>query len=155
MYLGGPWDIHIIQSTDPDFPLGVARLPKTLAADSAASVLGSSGLFIPRGARHQQVAFEFMKWVTSDRYAIPMARRLGRYPAKTWLQTSPYFAENLLLIPFFSQLDAARPYRLDRFPEAEQAFADAIKKSFYDTDPATALREAQRIGQLFLKENLP
>ena len=155
MYLGGPWDIHIIQSTDPDFPLGVARLPKTLAGDSAASVLGSSGLFIPRGARHQEVAFEFMKWVTSDRYAIPMARRLGRYPAKTWLQTSPYFAENLLLIPFFSQLDAVRPYRLDRFPETEQAFADAIKKSFYDTDPARALREAQRIGQPFLQEDLP
>jgi ABC-type glycerol-3-phosphate transport system substrate-binding protein len=155
MYLGGPWDIHIIQSTAPDFPLGVAQLPKTPAADSAASVLGSSGLFIPRGARHQEVAFEFMKWVTSDRYAIPMARRLGRYPAKTWLQTSPYFAENLLLIPFFNQLDATRPYRLDRFPEAEKAFADAIKKSFYGTNPAVALQEAQRIGQRFLRDELP
>jgi ABC-type glycerol-3-phosphate transport system substrate-binding protein len=112
-------------------------------------------LFIPRGARHQEVAFEFMKWVTSDRYAIPMARRLGRYPAKTWLQTSPYFAENLLLLPFFNQLNAARPYHLDRFPGAEQAFADAIKKSFYDTDPARALQEAQRIGQSSLKESQP
>jgi ABC-type glycerol-3-phosphate transport system substrate-binding protein len=155
MFIGGPWDIHIVQSTDPDFPLGVARLPKTLAADSAASVLGSSGLFIPRGSRHQEVAFEFMKWVTSDRYAIPMARRLGRYPAKTWLQTSPYFAENLLLSPFFNQLDAARPYRLDLFPDAEQAFADAIKKSFYDVDPAAALRAAQQIGAPFLREQLP
>ncbi len=155
MYLGGPWDIHIIQSTDPDFPLGVAQLPKTPAADSAASVLGSSGLFIPRGARHQEAAFEFMKWVTSDRYAIPMARRLGRYPAKVWLQTSPYFAENLLLIPFFNQLDAVRPYRLDRFPEAERTFVDAIKKSFYGTDPAVALQEAQKIGQPSLKEDLP
>lgn len=155
IYFGGPWDIHFIQSTDPDFPLGVAQLPKTPAGDSAASVLGSSGLFIPRGARHQEVAFEFMKWVTSDRYAIPMARRLGRYPAKTWLQTSPYFSKNLLLIPFFNQLNAARPYRLDKFPEAEQAFADAIKSSFYDTDPATALQEAQKIGQPFLQEKLP
>ncbi|MBI1877742.1 MAG: extracellular solute-binding protein, partial [Chloroflexi bacterium] len=155
MYLVGPWDIHIIQSTDPSFPLGVARLPKTPAGESAASVLGSSGLFIPRGARHQEVAFEFMKWVTSDRYAIPMARRLGRYPAKTWLQTSPYFAENLLLIPFFNQLNAARPYRLDRFPGAEQAFVDAIKSSFYGTDPAFALQEAQKTGQPFLKKDLP
>lgn len=155
MYIGGPWDIHIVQSTAPDFPLGVARLPKTLAGDSAASVLGSSGLFIPRGARHQEAAFEFMKWVTSDRYAIPMARRLGRYPAKTWLQTSPYFAENLLLSPFFNQLDAARPYRLDLFPEAEQIFADAIKKSFYDVDPAAALRKAQQDGASFLREDLP
>jgi hypothetical protein len=84
-----------------------------------------------------------------------LARRLVRYPAKTWLQTSPYFAENLLLTPFFNQLDAARPYRLDCFPEAEQAFADAIKKSFYDTNPATALQEAQRIGEPFLRDELP
>lgn len=156
MYLGGPGDIHIIQSTDPGFPLGVAQLPKTPAADNAASVLGSSGLFIPRGARHQEVAFEFIKWVTSDRYAIPMARRLGRYPAKTWLQTSPYFAENLLLAPFFNQLDAVKPYRLDRFPGAEEAFSDAVKESFYGTDPAVALREAQKFGESFLiKDDLP
>jgi ABC-type glycerol-3-phosphate transport system substrate-binding protein len=155
IFFGGPWDIHYIQSTQPDFPLGVAQLPKTPAGDSAASVLGSSGLFIPRGARHQEVAFEFMKWVTSDRYAIPMARRLGRYPAKSWLQTSPYFAENLLLAPFFNQLNAARPYRLDRFPEAEQVFADAIKRSFYGLDPGRALQEAQKIGQPFLQRDLP
>jgi ABC-type glycerol-3-phosphate transport system substrate-binding protein len=144
MYMGGPWDIHLIQSTYPDFPLGVAQLPRTPAAESAASVLGSTGLFIPRGARHQDIAFEFMKWVTSDRYAIPMARRLGRYPAKTWLQTSPYFTENLLLIPFFNQLNAARPYHLDLFPPAENAFQTAIKASFYGVDPATALEQAQR-----------
>jgi ABC-type glycerol-3-phosphate transport system substrate-binding protein len=120
-------------------------MPKTPAADSAASVLGSTGLFIPRGARHQDIAFEFMKWATSDRYAIPMARRLGRYPAKSWVQTSPYFTENLLLIPFFNQLNAARPYHLDLFPIAETAFHKAIKEAFYGIDPAETLSEAQNI----------
>lgn len=152
MYVGGPWDIHLIQSAYQNFPLGVARLPKTPAADSAASVLGSTGLFVPRGARHRDAAFEFIKWMTSDRYAIPMARRLGRYPAKTWLQTSPYFADNLLLVPFFDQLNAARPYHLDLFPKAEEAFVDAIKASFYGVDPAEALNEAQEKGQLFVRE---
>jgi ABC-type glycerol-3-phosphate transport system substrate-binding protein len=148
MYFGESQDIHLIQSTNPNFPLGVARLPKTPARDSAASVLGSSGLFIPSGARHKEIAFEFIKWATSDRYAVPMARRLGRYPAKTWLQTSPEFTENLTLIPFFNQLNAARPYRLDLFPTAEEAFGDAIKASFYDiAHPAVALAQAQRIAQ--------
>ncbi len=156
IYMGGPWDIHLIQSTYPDFPLGVAQLPKTPAADSAASILGSTGLFIPRGAHHQEAAFEFIKWATSDKYAIPMARRLGRYPAKVWLQTSPYFTENLLLIPFFNQLDAARPYHLDLFPRAEEAFAKAIKASFYGVDPAEALNEAQElVGEVPSKENAP
>jgi ABC-type glycerol-3-phosphate transport system substrate-binding protein len=85
-----------------------------------------------------------------------MARRLGRYPAKTWLQTSPEFAENLSLIPFFNQLNAARPYRLDLFPEAEEAFGDAIKASFYNVaTPTEALREAQAAGQNSMPELLP
>jgi len=150
--MGGPWDIHMIQSSYPDFPLGVAQLPQTPAADSAASVLGSTGLFIPRGGRYQDVAFEFMKWVVSDRYAIPMARQLGRYPAKSWLQTTPYFSENLLLKPFFNQLNSARPYRLDLFPEAQTALSNAIKVSFYGEDASQALIKAQ---QLVTEMNTP
>jgi ABC-type glycerol-3-phosphate transport system substrate-binding protein len=156
MYFGEPQDIHLIQSTNPDFPLGVAQLPRTPAQDSAASVLGSSGLFIPRGARHQAVAFEFMKWASSDRYTVPMGRRLGRFPAKTWLQTSPEFSENLSLIPFFKQLDAAHPYRLGLFPEAEEAFADAVKSVFYRlATPDQALEDAQRIGRSSIAEPAP
>ncbi len=76
-----------------------------------------------------------------------MGRRLGRFPAKTWLQTAPEFTENLSLIPFFKQLDAAHPYRLGLFPEAEEAFANAVKAVFYRlATPAQALNEAQSIG---------
>jgi hypothetical protein len=41
------------------------------------------------------------------------------------------------------QLDAARPYHLDAFPEVERAFADAIKAAFYGANPADALHAAQ------------
>jgi ABC-type glycerol-3-phosphate transport system substrate-binding protein len=143
MFFGTPWDIHFIQSQSPDFPIGVTELPETPAGAAAASALGSTGLFVPRGAKDRDIAFEFMKWATSDRYALPMARRLGHYPAREWLQTSPHFAGNPLLKPFLFQLDAARPYHLDAFPEAERAFADAIKASFYGADPADALHMAQ------------
>lgn len=156
MYFGEPQDIHLIQSTHPNFPLGVAQLPQTPARERAASVLGTSGLFIPRGARHREVAFEFMKWATSDKYVIPMAERQGRFPAKAWLQTSAEFRKNLSLIPFFNQLNAARPYRLDLFPEAEEAFWNAIKKSFYNLAPPNqALQEAQETGEPSTVETLP
>ena len=156
MYFGEAQDIHLIQLANPDFPLGVAQLPTTPAKDSAASVLGSSGLFIPRGARHQAVAFEFMKWASNDRYVIPMGRRLGRFPAKTWLKTASEFTDNLTLAPFFNQLDAAQPYRLGLFPQAEEAFSDAIKAAFYKIEtPAEALQTAQEIGQNSMVENAP
>jgi ABC-type glycerol-3-phosphate transport system substrate-binding protein len=153
MFFGTPWDIHYIQSQSPDFPLGVAELPETPAGAAAASALGSTALFVPRGAQHRETAFEFMKWATSDRYALPMARRLGHYPARAWLQTTPHFAGNPLLKPFLFQLDAARPYRLDAFPEVERAFADAIKAAFYGADPADALRMAQEQADQFLGQS--
>lgn len=151
MFFGTPWDIHYIQSQSPDFPLGVTELPETPAGAGAASALGSTALYVPRGARNRQIAFEFMKWATSDRYALPMARRLGHYPARAWLQTTPHFAGNPLLKPFLLQLDAARPYRLDAFPEVERAFADAIKAAFYGADPADALHRAQEQADQFLQ----
>jgi ABC-type glycerol-3-phosphate transport system substrate-binding protein len=153
MFFGTPWDIHYIQSQSPDFPLGVTELPETPAGAGAASALGSTALFVPRGAQHRQIAFEFMKWATSDRYALPMARRLGHYPARAWLQTTPHFSGNPLLKPFLFQLDAARPYRLDAFPEVERAFADAIKAAFYGADPADALRMAQEQADQFLRQS--
>jgi ABC-type glycerol-3-phosphate transport system substrate-binding protein len=153
MFFGTPWDIHYIQSQSPDFPLGVTELPETPAGAGAASALGSTALFVPRGARHRQTAFEFMKWATSDRYALPMARRLGHYPARAWLQTTPHFSGNPLLKPFLFQLDAARPYRLDAFPEVERAFADAIKAAFYGADPADALRMAQEQADQFSRQS--
>jgi ABC-type glycerol-3-phosphate transport system substrate-binding protein len=156
MYFGEPHDIHLIQSNDPDFPLGVAELPVTPAGESSASVLGSSGFFIPRGSIDQDVAFEFIKWASSDRYVVPMARRVGHYPARTWLTTSPEYTDNLALAPFFEQLEAARPYRLDLFPQAEEAFWDAIKASFYDLAlPREALNEAQQRSRTAAAESSP
>ncbi len=143
MFFGTPYDVHYILSRAPNFPVGVTELPKTPAGAGAASALGTTGFFVPRGSRNREIAFEFMKWATSDRYALAMARRLGRYPAKVWLETTPHFAGDPLLKPFLIQLNAARPYVLDAFPKAERAYADAIKSSFYGVDPADALRAAQ------------
>ena len=153
MFFGTPGDIHRIRTQSPDFPMGVTELPQTPAGAGAASALGTTGLFIPRGSRNRQVAFEFIKWATSDRYALEMARRLGRYPARTWLQTTPHFAGDAMLKPFLTQLNAARPYRLDAFPEVERAYADAIKAAFYGADPADVLREAQEVADEFSQQS--
>ena len=56
----------------------------------------------------------------------------------------------------FIQLEAAQPYRLGLFPEAEEAFSEAIKASFYNiADPNAALNEAQSIGQNSMVETAP
>ena len=153
MFFGTPGDIHRIRTQSPDFPTGVTELPQTPAGAGAASALGTTGLFVPQGSRNRQIAFEFIKWATSDRYALEMARRLGRYPARTWLQTTPHFAGDAMLKPFLTQLNAARPYRLDAFPEVERAYADAIKAAFYGADPADVLQGAQEVADEFSQQS--
>ncbi|MDM8520684.1 sugar ABC transporter substrate-binding protein [Anaerolineales bacterium HSG6] len=155
LYFGEPQDVHYLQSNQPDFPLGVAPLPQTLAKDSTASVLGTSALFIPRGSRNPDAAFEFIKWASSDRYVSHMLRRTGRYPARKWMPNSPEVTENLLLAPFFTQLELARPYRLDVFLDAEEGFVNAVRSSFYHlAEPQEALDAAQMTGQQSQNEAL-
>ncbi len=155
IYFGETQDIHFMQIHDSKFPLGVTTLPRTLAGNSATSVLGTTALFIPRGSPHADAAFEFIKWASDERYVRHMARRLGRYPARTWLYTSPEVTKNPLLTPFFEHLDDAHAYRLDLFLDAEDAFVDALRLSFYHLEePSTALRRAQIIGQFSMKEAL-
>ena len=58
-----------------------------------------------------------------------------------------------MLKPFLNQLNAARPYRLDAFPEVERAYADAIKAAFYGADPVDVLQGAQEVADEFSKQS--
>jgi ABC-type glycerol-3-phosphate transport system substrate-binding protein len=151
IFFGTPGDITYIRKNAPQLRLGVAPIP---APDNTAphiSVLGSTGFFIPRGARNRLVAFEFAKWATSDYYALSMARRMGRYPARNWLYEVPGFGGDELLKTFLDQLKTARPYRLDAFPGAERAFVNAVKSVFYGADAAQALHRAQQEAEATLR----
>lgn len=155
LYFGEPQDVNDIQAHYPNFPIGVASLPQTPAKDSAASVLGTSALFIPRGAHHQDAAFEFIKWVSSERYTSHMLPRTGHYPARKAIFASEDVTNNLLLAPFYTQLDLARPYRLDIYLDAEEDFANAIRAAFHKLEePSVALGRAQIFGEYSMREAL-
>jgi ABC-type glycerol-3-phosphate transport system substrate-binding protein len=176
MFFGVPWDIAYIRGNAPDIRLGVAPLPAPDNTSPHVSVRGSSGFFIPRGASNKLVAFEFMKWATSDYYAKQLNRRLGRYPAKAWLYdeapglggdsltpATPVGGSALADVrlqpsgaieqPFFTQLQTAQPYRLDAFPDIERAFVNAVKIVFYGADAREALDRAQLEAEASLRKS--
>jgi ABC-type glycerol-3-phosphate transport system substrate-binding protein len=171
MFFGVPWDVAYIKNNAPNIRLGVAPMPVPDSASPHISVRGSSGFFIPRGARNKLVAFEFMKWATSDHYARQLTSRLGRYPAKAWLydeapgfstSAMPYRAQagsaqspvpGAVEQPFFAQLQTAQPYRLDAFPDVERAFVNAIKSVFYGADARQALDRAQQEAEASLRKS--
>jgi ABC-type glycerol-3-phosphate transport system substrate-binding protein len=151
LFFSGPWDIaRLKQEAQPDVfaEVGTALLPVARPGAPNASVQGGGGLFVPKGAAHREAAFEFMKWVVSDRYALRIAKEMGRYPVRTALYDDRYFKSEPLLAPFLEQLKNARPYRLEAYADIHRIWEDAIRASFSPSaDVAAILDDAEERAQ--------
>jgi ABC-type glycerol-3-phosphate transport system substrate-binding protein len=154
LFFSGPWDIvRLRQEAPPDVfaEVGTALLPVPQAGASSASVQGGGGLFVPKGAAHREAAFELMKWAVSDRYALRMAKEMGRYPVRAALYDDPYFKSEPLLAPFLEQLKNARPYKLEAYADVHRAWEGAIREAFVSgADAEAILRSAQGQAQRFI-----
>lgn len=144
----GPWDFSTIRKNAPDIRFGIARFPGGLDGVRRGSVQGGGGLFVPKGARHRELAFEWMKLATSDEFALRLAKEEGRFPVKAHQYRDPFFGQDPHIRTFVGALPDARPYKLDAYPQANQAFQDAVKEAFYGADAAVTLAKAQKVAQL-------
>lgn len=147
----GPWDFDEIEKNAPGLDFGVAPFPSgddVGATTLHGSVMGGGGLFVPKGAAHRKLAFEWMQLATSPPYALRLAKEQGRYPARRSEYADPFFRSDPRIRTFIEALPSAHPYRLYAYPQADQAFSDAVKATFYGADPATELARAQRVSQL-------
>jgi ABC-type glycerol-3-phosphate transport system substrate-binding protein len=148
MMYTGPWDFATIRQNAPQLDFGVARFPAGTDGVTRGSVQGGGGLFVPKGAANRELAFEWMKWAVSDRYALRMAKEMGRFPVQPRHYADPVFTKDPAVATFVAALPGARPYRLDAYPQAHQAFMDAVRACFYGADPARELAKAERVAQL-------
>jgi ABC-type glycerol-3-phosphate transport system substrate-binding protein len=148
LFFSGPWDIaRLKQEAPPDVfaEVGTALLPIARPGAPSASVQGGGGLFVPKGAAHREAAFEFMKWASSDRYALRLAKEIGRYPVRAAVYDDPYFKNEPLLAPFLEQLKNARPYRLEAFADIHRIWQDALHASFaLGADVVAILHDAEQ-----------
>lgn len=151
LFFSGPWDLTRLKNEAPPevyAEVGTATLPVPWVHAPGSSVQGGGSLFVPKGARHREAAFEFMKWAVSDRYALRLAKEMGRYPVRAALYDDPYFKSEPLLAPFLEQLKTARPYKLEAFAAASQIWVEAVRSAFApDADVEAILHEAQREAQ--------
>lgn len=150
LFYTGPWDFRQITDEAPQIRWGATRFPKFEGhAEATGSVQGGGSLFVPKGSPRRELAFEWMKWASSPRYGSLMVRELGRHPVRAKLYEDPMY-EGEAMQAFVQALPHARPYKLEAFPVADQAFADAVKASLYGEDPAQALTKAQQRAQWFI-----
>ncbi len=144
MYATGSWDLVRILREQPGGNYGVALMPRGVTGATQGTAMGGSSLWIPRGAENRELAFEFMLLLTSDRYALRLAKEEGRLPVRPRVLTDPYFGEPRLNV-FVQQLATAHPPTLGAHQEAAEAFDDALNRILReDVAPRTALDDAQR-----------
>lgn len=103
MAFDGEWLTTFIKEYSPNLNYGVAPIPYDAGHPEAknAGYTNVGVLYIPKGAKHPQEAWEFMKWLTSKTQMVKFATALGNLaPRKTALNdpaftSVPGFAEFL------------------------------------------------------------
>ncbi len=119
-FVSGPFDLSRIENEFPDVyeDVGTAVIP----GPEKGSTMGGGSLFVPKGSENKVAAFELMKWFISDKYAIRLAEEMGRHPVKTHLYENELYQDPLLQ-PFIETLQYAKPYKLEAYPEANDAWS--------------------------------
>jgi multiple sugar transport system substrate-binding protein len=139
----GSWDLATLQKDQAPGSFKVALLPRGMTGETEGSALGGSSMFVPRGSKNRALAFEFMRHVIKDPYALRFAQEEGRLPARLRVFEKPYF-QSPEQQGFLAQLKSAHPFLLEAFPEAASAFTQALNDALQGKKTAKdALHEAQ------------
>jgi multiple sugar transport system substrate-binding protein len=64
MYITGDWNIASLAQYAPDIKWGVTYLPVPKAGDKPTTWAGGWSFTMPKGAKHPEAAFDFMRWMT-------------------------------------------------------------------------------------------
>ena len=143
MYTSGSNDLVTLRKYGSAEDVGIATMPAGLGGTTEGSSMGGSSLFVPPGAVNRALAFDFMRHVTSDTFALRFAAEENRLPVRLRVYDDPFFKgrEHQTVL---SQLRSARVYKLEAFAVARHAFGDAVREALSGTkDPEAALRDAQ------------
>jgi ABC-type glycerol-3-phosphate transport system substrate-binding protein len=150
MIFTGPWDLPDVKKSGIN--VGAVELPKGFSGTTNGSVQGGGSLFIGKGSKNREAAFEFMKWATAKPHQMRMVKEMGRWPVIKAAYTDPAIgSDDPLLQPFVNQLKTAKPFRLEAYPEADKAWSDALAAAYNGTDAAQALNDAQKKAQSAIK----
>jgi multiple sugar transport system substrate-binding protein len=152
----GPWMLATYKKYGKDLDFGVVPPPAGPNGDKG-SVMGGFGLVIPEASKHQQAAWEFIKWWTANKdNALLWAKTSLNIPGFKPAIEDSYFQDDPFWRPFLDTLDFAkiRPQHpgysvmegdalipnLELFMQKKQSADDTLKK-------------AQQQGDKLLKDN--
>lgn len=148
MFFSGPWELPKLKDGSEkidESSVGVALLPSGSHNTSGAnySVQGGGSLFIPTGAKNTEAAFELMKWFICDKYAMRMAKEMGRHPVVKRLYDDAFY-DTEIMKTFVRQLENVEPMFPVYNRRIDTAWKDAIVAIYRGEDINRILKDLQR-----------
>ncbi|HEV6952057.1 MAG TPA: ABC transporter substrate-binding protein [Promicromonospora sp.] len=154
MKYDGPWALTALDEAEVGY--GITQPPVGPDGDQGAG-MGGFGLVIPAGAKNADGAWEFIKWwTTRPENGVEFARTSGWIPANIEAANDPYFTDDHRYRAFietmeYAQVRSSTPGASD---VEGKALIPALEKFLAgETDAATALQEAQDLGDRILADN--
>lgn len=146
-FTSGSWDLATLAAPESAGTFDVTLMPQGMSGQTQGSVMGGSSLFVPKGSKNRELAFDFMKLLISDKYALRFAKEEGRLPVRDRVYKDAYFSDPKLQV-FLKQIETAHPLLLEAFPVATTAFENALTSILVDgADTVKALNAAQATAE--------
>jgi ABC-type sugar transport system permease subunit/maltose-binding protein MalE len=101
MRLDSPFRIPDLKRYFPNLDYAVAPVPTS--RDRVNEVVGNS-LVIPRGSKHKEAAWEFIKYASTKEQLLAVCAQSGRLPARISAAMDPSYLNDPLLGPFVREL---------------------------------------------------
>ncbi|MEN6372723.1 MAG: extracellular solute-binding protein [Armatimonadota bacterium] len=151
MRVDSPFRIPALLKYFPNLDIGVAAAPYSKVR--AVEVVGNS-LVIPKGSRHKEAAWEFIKFASTRKQSLGICKVAGRIPARISAATWPEFYNNPLVKPFVDQIKYGRTTPVaPGYREVSDALAGSIEMALKGQQtPKAALDNAAEKGSKILYE---
>lgn len=160
-HFAGPWEVAHLRKFAPHIDFGVASLP---VPDGHRGPVYTAGDFkniaIFSNSRHQAEAWEFVKFLVTNRHDLLLLRICDQIPIRADLLTDSlfggYFRSNPLMVDFARQAPYTRG--MDAVPDLKEIF-DAISQEYEacavygKKTPAEAVSDAIRRTNLIVEWN--
>ncbi|MBN2219167.1 MAG: ABC transporter substrate-binding protein [Kosmotogaceae bacterium] len=93
----GQWELLFIeQFAKSDFEYGVSPFPAPEGGRDKVAYMNGSFWAIPKGSKHPEESFEFLKWLTDSGQAARFAAELSNIPPKVDAINDPVFQSKML-----------------------------------------------------------
>jgi ABC-type glycerol-3-phosphate transport system substrate-binding protein len=144
--ISGPWDIEALQTNFPKLQFATAPIPAAAGHESSSSI-GGENLVVYANSGKQDLAYEFVEYLTNAEGNATMAGVTGNFPTNVEAAETLGYASDPYLGAFATQLDTAvaRPTLTDWLKVNDEVIGSALDEVLVSGgDPAAVLPKAQQ-----------